>query len=243
MQPTPHTQDDRGRALPAVLLPGARDARDARLTPVGHGYTREEVVELQKNRLRDAIVQVVAEEGFDGAGIKTICARAGVGLATFYEHFHTKTELLFAAYDAGVAVLFDYVSAAYEAPPEGTESIARTEAGILALLEILADNPAFATFLLVEFEKGGQEAHGRVEDALEAAFLLFNDVEAVGAFGAPDPELVPMLVGGIYSHLSRTVRIGRTAELPSLLPALMKFSEAVLAGAGVSTINLRPPTH
>jgi AcrR family transcriptional regulator len=235
--------DDVGRTLPEVVLPGSRDARDPgrSLTPVGHGYTREEIVELQKDRLRDAIVQVVSEEGYENAGIKAICSRAGVGLATFYEHFHSKNELLFAAYDAGVTVLFEFVSGAYEAPGPEADSTQRTEVGILALLQILADNPAFATFLLVEFHKGGQEAHGRVEAALEAAFDLFTDVELDGGLAAPDLEMVPMLVGGIYSHLSRFVRIGRTAELPNLLPSLMKFSQAVMGGSGVSTINLKPP--
>ncbi|RNL62323.1 TetR/AcrR family transcriptional regulator [Nocardioides marmoriginsengisoli] len=226
-----------------VVLPGARDARDAdrSLTPVGHGYTREEIVELQKDRLRDAVVQVVSEDGFENAGIKAICSRAGVGLATFYEHFHSKNELVFAAYDAGVADLFVAVSAAYSTPPDGTDNRDRIEVGILALLETLAENPAFATFFLVEIHKAGQEAHERVEGALDAAFELFTDVEPDSGLVAPDPEMVPLLVGGIYAHLSRYVRIGRTAELPRLLPSLMKFSEAVMLGAGTSSINLRPP--
>ncbi|HET6152000.1 MAG TPA: TetR/AcrR family transcriptional regulator [Marmoricola sp.] len=225
------------------MLPGTRDARDPgrSLTPVGHGYTRQEIADLQMDRLRDAIVQVTTEDGFENAGIKVICSRAGVGLASFYEHFHSKNQLILAAYDEGVSVLFDAVSTAYNEPPDGSASRERTEVGILALLEILAENPAFAKFFLVEFHKGGPEAQRRVEDALEAAYQLFNGVQPESGLMGPDPEMVPMLVGGIYSHLSRQVRIGQTASLPALLPGLMKFSQAVIGAAGVNSLNLRPP--
>ncbi len=227
----------------SVVLPGTRDARDAdrSLTPVGHGYTREEIAELQKDRLRDAIVQVVSEDGFENASIKAICSRAGVGLATFYEHFHSKNDLMFAAYDAGVTAVFEVVSARYAAPADGADIRERTESGTLALLEVLAANPAFARFFLVEFPKSGAEAHDRIEAALDAAFELFTDVEPDGGLEAPDPEMVPLVVGGIYAHLSRYVRTGRTAELPNLLPSLLQFSQASIGGFGASTINLKPP--
>ncbi|MGO4254848.1 TetR/AcrR family transcriptional regulator [Marmoricola sp. RAF53] len=227
----------------SAVLPGLRDARDPdrSLTPVGHGYSREEIAALQQDRLRDAVVQVIATEGLEGAHIKTICARAGVGLATFYEHFHSKQELVLAAYDAGVAVLFEVVAGAYDAPAAGTTSRDRTERGILALLRALADNPAFARFFLVEFAKAGREAQERVEASLDASFELFNGMEPEVGAGSPDPEMVPMLVSGVYGQLERYVRLGRTAELPTLLPSLMRFSQAVLGGSGVSTINLQPP--
>src|SRR5580658_508353 len=94
-----------------VVLPGTRSPRDpARsLPPGGHGLSREHVAEVQRDRLVDAIVQVVADKGYDGATVKAIVHQAGVGLNTFYEHFRSKEDLFLAAYDRGVPTLLESV--------------------------------------------------------------------------------------------------------------------------------------
>ena len=46
------------------------------------------------DRLRDAIIAVLGEKGYDGTRIKDVLDRADVGRSTFYEHFRSKDELL-----------------------------------------------------------------------------------------------------------------------------------------------------
>ena len=96
----------------ATVLPGTRSPLDpSRALKVGgHGLPREHVRQVQRDRLIDGFVQVVVEEGYDRAGIKAICRRAGVAFNTFYEYFETKEELFLIAYDAGVTILFDRVA-------------------------------------------------------------------------------------------------------------------------------------
>ena len=72
---------------------------------------------------------------------------------------------------------------------------------------------------------------------------MFTGVEPAPGLPAPDPELVPLLVGGIYSHLSRYVRLGRTQDLPRVMPALMRFSLSVTGQSGAHTLNLTPPLY
>ena len=49
--------------------------------------------------LRNALLSLLVERGWDAIGIRDICARATVGRSTFYTHFADKEELLFSGFD------------------------------------------------------------------------------------------------------------------------------------------------
>jgi len=49
-------------------------------------------------RLRDALLELTLEHGWDGVSVQQVCARAGVGRSTFYSHFADREELLLAAF-------------------------------------------------------------------------------------------------------------------------------------------------
>lgn len=44
--------------------------------------------------LRDAMLSLIAEKGWDALGVQDICERANVGRSTFYVHFQSKEALL-----------------------------------------------------------------------------------------------------------------------------------------------------
>ncbi|RNL62267.1 TetR/AcrR family transcriptional regulator [Nocardioides marmoriginsengisoli] len=211
-----------------LVLPGARDARDpARsLTAPGVSYTREQVAAIQRERMMDAVVQLSDESGFENTGIKAICARAGVGLATFYEHFPNKDDLLLAAFDVGVRKIIRAVAQAYTAAADqGWETA--FDACMVALLRATADNPAFSRFYLVEIHKSGRDSHARVHAALESSYELFANAEMSAGMPTPDPQMVPLVVGGIYTRLAQYVRTGRAAEVMELRESIVEFSLSV----------------
>lgn len=47
-----------------------------------------------RNALREALVLLVAERGWDAVSVQDLCTRADVGRSTFYLHFQSKEELL-----------------------------------------------------------------------------------------------------------------------------------------------------
>ncbi len=49
--------------------------------------------------LRNALLALIVERGWDAIGIRDICQRAGVGRSTFYTHYADKEELLFSGFD------------------------------------------------------------------------------------------------------------------------------------------------
>jgi AcrR family transcriptional regulator len=66
------------------------------------GATRREKAAATRERMLRAAIDVFAEEGYVGARMADIAARAGVAVQTVYFVFHTKPELLQACYDHAV---------------------------------------------------------------------------------------------------------------------------------------------
>ncbi len=64
--------------------------------------TRRERAAETRERMVEAALEVFAEEGYVGARMVDIAARAGVAVQTLYFTFHTKPELLQACYDHAV---------------------------------------------------------------------------------------------------------------------------------------------
>ena len=66
------------------------------------GGTRREKAAATRERMLRAAIEVFAEEGYVGARMADIAARAGVAVQTVYFVFHTKPELLQACFDYAV---------------------------------------------------------------------------------------------------------------------------------------------
>lgn len=49
--------------------------------------------------LRDALLALMGERGWDDIGVQEICERANIGRSTFYTHFPNKDELLSGSFD------------------------------------------------------------------------------------------------------------------------------------------------
>lgn len=56
-------------------------------------------VERSRRMLRDALVALILERGWDDVSVKDVCDRADVGRSTFYSHFGDKEELLVSGFD------------------------------------------------------------------------------------------------------------------------------------------------
>lgn len=62
---------------------------------------------IQRTRLalRDALIVLMTERGWDDINIRDLCKRADIGRSTFYQHFQNKEELLVGCFDDLVAWL------------------------------------------------------------------------------------------------------------------------------------------
>src|SRR6185437_2006254 len=72
----------------ATLAAGVSDSRHS------GPAVQDRRVERTQRALREALIRLVLERGWDDVSVQDVCARANVGRSTFYLHFADKEELL-----------------------------------------------------------------------------------------------------------------------------------------------------
>jgi AcrR family transcriptional regulator len=196
----------------------------ARLPPGRHGLPREFVTHNQRERLIAGLAEAVAEHGYSGTTIAHITRAAAVSRRTFYEHFESKDECFVAAYDAVMAELRERVTEGIEESAEWPLSI---KAGIDAMLEFLAANPALARLCMVEALVAGPAVVERYDAAIQSFVPYFEkgregrSPEVLSRLSATTEEA---LVGGMVSLISRRIIAGKAEDLEDLLPDLVEFT-------------------
>jgi len=196
-----------------------------RLPPGRHGLPRDFVVESQRERLLNGVVEAVAEHGYNEATIGRISGAAKVSRRTFYEYFTDKDDCFLAAYD----VIDDHIRATTLGAPGASEpwpDRVRTRLG--ALLVALAQDPAVASFYLVEPLSAGGKIAARYRDAMQLlAYTLRPDSPPCEA----DMEVRDQaLIGGVTTLIVRRLNSGGATRLPELLPDLVELVLAPYLG-------------
>jgi AcrR family transcriptional regulator len=173
----------------------------------------------QRDRLLEAAVRVVAEKGYAAATITDLTAEAGVSRSTFYELFEDKEACFLAAYDNAVEVLVRRVLAAYESEQRWPD---RARAGLAALLDLLAEEPALARLALVDVGAAGPGAQRRYRAAIQRLTPLFEEGRdfAPGGRGLP-PNTSRMAIGGVTGLIADALLDGNADGLPGLLSDLL----------------------
>jgi AcrR family transcriptional regulator len=154
-----------------------------------HGLTREQVHASQRQRLLDAVLDVVGEHGYAAATVADITTAAGVSRTTFYEQFQNKLDAFLTAYDEfGKAFLGDVAGT-----PATTPVDTLTAAG-----ERLVDwgrrRPLACRAFLVEIHAVGEEGLEHRDRMMNLAVERFERVAAwvrtVDSTLPPPPRLV-----------------------------------------------------
>jgi AcrR family transcriptional regulator len=188
------------------------------LPPGRHGLTRQFVESNQRQRMLDAVADVVSMAGYAAMSVEDIIATAGVSRRTFYDNFTSKEDAFLTAYDAIGADLLERVQAAYTSSKTFASGVISC---LKAFLEFAASEPRYAEMCIVEALSAGPEAVKRRNAVMKTlAQLLYEGAQAVPG-GSRPPELVAeTIVGGIYEIVYSRVLQGRAEELPELLPDL-----------------------
>lgn len=202
--------------MPSDRKPRGRPAHQ--LPPGRHKLSRAYVEANQRERILDAVVDVVSLAGYAAMSVEDIIATAGVSRRTFYDHFSTKADAFLAALDAACGQLRGRVEAAYSANstfPGGVRDC------LAAFLQFLADEPRFADMMIVEVLGAGPAAVESRNRLMGDFAELVREGAARDATARQPPHLTAeTIVGGVYEVVYSRVLSGRTSELPALLPDL-----------------------
>ncbi|HEX8067246.1 MAG TPA: TetR/AcrR family transcriptional regulator [Thermoleophilaceae bacterium] len=193
-----------------------------------HNLPSEVVIRSQRERMIDAVIEVVAAKGYAAATVTDVVKAAGISRKTFYEQFADKDECFIAAYDEIIRYLFQWTSEAYAKPGPWASRVA---AGLRVILDALASRPTLARFCVLEILAAGPRALARRDEVMRT----FGDFFAPGVEEAPKGVRIPAaaadgVIGGIYSIVYDEILHERTRELPRLAPDLVYVALAPYVG-------------
>ena len=194
-----------------------------------HGLPRETVVESQRGRIIQSMIEAVAERGYQETRVADVVEGAGVARKTFYDYFDDKEACFLAAYDQASARLYEAAAEAFNAKLD-TPWAERISAAMAALLEQLASWPEGARFVIVEVLAAGPKALVRRDAALRQFAELVEAGRRESSIELPGMTSVA-IVGGVFELLYSEILHGATARLPSRLPDIVYWVTQPFLGA------------
>jgi AcrR family transcriptional regulator len=214
-----------------VVSERAQQARQ-RLPSGRSDLPRAAIVKSQRERIVDATAAIAAEKGLAALTIPEIAKRANVSNQTFYAIYPSKSDAFLGAQKVGMHQALGVAHSAYDA--HGKDWPRAVAAGIAALLEYLASEPAHAHLTLVDTFAANPEAiHIRQEGMAAFRAYLAPGFELAGAERSrAGLEIVAEAVtGGIWQVLHHYIEKDSAAALPGAAPQLTYFALTPFLGA------------
>jgi AcrR family transcriptional regulator len=155
------------------------------------------VVEMQRNRLLAAFVELLASHELEEARVGDICKRAGVSRRTFYEIFDGHEACFLAALDASLQWLSDELREVYTLDGGWQERMRRT---LATLLETLDANPGMARMWVIQTLRSGPAVLARRAAVLEKLAEALDEGRRARTLATSPPPLTARgIVGGALS--------------------------------------------
>jgi AcrR family transcriptional regulator len=224
--------------------PLEQDVDPYRPLPTGsHGLDPELVKDDQRERLRKAMIELIADKGYPSVRILDLAKLAHVSQPTFYSLFGDKEELFLSAYDEIAQRTARTVLAAYAV--EGSQD-ARLRGAMRAFAELAVAEPRAMSLLMLGAFGAGPKALERrrlMLGTLEQRILASRD----GGPGGGKADLtVKAILGGIREVTAERLRGGREGELPELVDELAAWAASypreAPGGVGTPAITRREPS-
>jgi AcrR family transcriptional regulator len=214
--------------------PGRRPARSR------SSLSREQIVAHQRQRLMDAMIDLIGRQGYASTTLSEVLTQAVVSHKVFYEHFANKQECFIAAYDTIVAEGVERVASAYRGADGLLES---PSAGLEALFERMIENPHISRLVLIEIRAIGSAGIERREQLVGAyERLVRGGLDLPAGRGAIPNPLARAVVGGLLNVLHMRTQ-GSAPQLRALLPELVSWSTSYYpAPAAVKAALHDPPS-
>lgn len=216
-----------GRA-PGSLSPGSTSSRRRGATRRTPSVSPSFVAHSQRERILDAVAQLSVSKGYAAFTLEDIAAHASVSLKAFYEHFADKEDAFLVAYEVGHGKGLAIVERAHDAERDWATSV---RAGLAALFDYLASEPAFAHLALVD----ALIATPRTAERSNKGMVPYMELLAPGHDSAADgkrpSELATEAIsGGIFELCLSYTAQGHVDELSEILPWAAYFALAPFLG-------------
>jgi AcrR family transcriptional regulator len=183
-----------------------------------HDIPRDVVIRSQRARVLRAMAESTAERGYGATTVAQVIDRAGVSRATFYELFSDKEECFLAAIREVVGRVTTTVAEARARPDEELGSLG---SGIRALLELFAEEPAFARLVVLECRSSTPRALDLYLSTMRATVSLLGQGEHASGGPVSSSVAARAAFGGVEALIRKEIENDRAENLPELLPQLV----------------------
>jgi AcrR family transcriptional regulator len=211
-----------------------------KLSP-GPGRTATEVADHQRARIYGAMVEIVAEKGYDAVTVRELAQLAGVSTRTFYQRYPGKEECFLRVHDLIVRRILRRLSSSQEnVDKENVDNwCTRVRLALGAFANELARDPQAARLLLVEAYAAGPAP---LEQA-QRANRTFSSRIAESFVGAPDgiaapPLVVEGMVAGIVSVARARLLADQVEELNDLSDRLLDWALSYCSAAATKLAEI-----
>jgi len=194
----------------------------------------------ERARLREAVVEVVIEAGYEGASVEAICERAGIDRAAFERHFADLQAAVIGTYWDYTNEFNERLRAAYE---RGSDWRSSLRGAAYAAAYYIRDRPQVVRFGTLILFQAGAMAQAERESHLQQMVDLID----AGRGETDDPDSLDRGVaegafGSIYESVVRAVRSGEgTRSAPDIVPELMYISVRPYLGQEAAREELAIP--
>jgi AcrR family transcriptional regulator len=204
------------------------------------GFGREQVVQIQRARILDAMRDVAVELGAGNVSVAHVVERCGVSRRTFYELFSDCDECLLAALEDATARIAAVVVPAYES--EGRWH-ARVRAALAELLAFFESAPSLARLVVVESLAAGSPALERRNEVFAYAIAAVDAGRSEAHAGAqPDALTAEGVVGGVSAVIHARLLADGPLDLLGLTNQLMVMVVLPYLGPAAARRELSRPT-
>jgi AcrR family transcriptional regulator len=184
----------------------------------------EEAAEHQKARLREAIVVLVARDGFAALTLANLVGTAGVSKSTFYEHFADKEDCFLQTFDAIIERVSLQVVEAFRRPGNYRE---RLVAALSELVDLVLADPAAARFVTVEsLSLGAAGIAHREQAAAGFQAMVRRSLDNSRSRVEVSDVVIRGIVAGIRDVIARQLRANKAEALPGMVPELADWALA-----------------
>ncbi|WP_420751855.1 TetR/AcrR family transcriptional regulator [Rhodococcus sp. O3] len=186
----------------------------------------------RRKRLANAVIEVVAAEGWSAATVRKVAATAGIGPRFFYESFTDMNDLVTTTYDELGAELLAGAVAAIASAPDDLHEKARAAVG--AIVGAVERNPQQGRFLISDAPPLAERKSAFIRAAADE---LAKQSDAVGTrLDARQAELCAVVVMAgavelVRGWLDGTLDI-RPGELTEIVASTLSTLTAHMPGIG-----------
>jgi AcrR family transcriptional regulator len=187
-------------------------------------------------RILDAAAETLLTEGYSGAGLRDIAARANMSVASLYYHFESRDALVEEVLRVGRQLISDAVDARRAELGPGAGDLAHIRAMMRAHVESLAEQGAYTSAAMRLLGTAPPELHSRQLEAVREYGDLWRDLIAHGQKSGEvrsglDPSAMRMFVIGALNSIPDWYRAGGITG-PDLAG---EFERAFIEGLAVGT--------